>query len=72
MKKVVSYRITYLNFALSVMIVALHGVSASKIALCNSAVADNVHAYFRILIDGATGCFFALSGLLTYMGSKKN
>lgn len=75
MKKVnkyVSYRITYLNFFLAAMIVALHGVSASNIANCNSVVADAVRCYYRIFIDGATGAFFALSGLLTFREAPRD
>lgn len=75
MKKVnkyVSYRITYLNFFLAAMIVALHGVLASYIANRNSVVADAVSCYYRIFIDGATDAFFALSGPLAFREAPRD
>ena len=71
MNKVVSHRITYLNFCLAIFIVGIHGVSESGILQCNSILAESFYEYFQILFDSATGAFFFLSGLLTFRGGKE-
>lgn len=66
MKKAVSYKITYLNFLLSCMIVGLHGISTMFVESYSSSAVSSVSKYFETLFDGATGTFFMLSAFLLY------
>lgn len=66
MKKAVSYKITYLNFLLSCMIVGLHGISTMFVESYSSSAVSSVSKYFETLFDGATGAFFMLSAFLLY------